>query len=206
MLRRCAPRQGTFLTRALSRPRSKWVPGRTVKGSCVWRVPCAEKWQPGCMVPGELRWLMNEQFLWPGGNCVKSGEWRFQNWLISQQVYFEAQLPTSCRYWVYRWSSHTGLIRSHRPDWTCPGLPLCWLNWFWGTESYMGVTVQHTGGGCFGSVQLSEGTGKLNTKPKLSCIVGLLYSTEIVCKSDDFHREKYWKGLNSRIDFWPLLL
>ena len=31
MLRRCAPRQGTLLTRALSQPRSKWVPGRTVK-------------------------------------------------------------------------------------------------------------------------------------------------------------------------------
>ena len=31
MLRRRAPRQGTLLTHALSRPRSKWVPGRTVK-------------------------------------------------------------------------------------------------------------------------------------------------------------------------------
>ena len=29
------------------------------------------------MLPGELRWCMNEQFLWPGGNCVKSGEWGF---------------------------------------------------------------------------------------------------------------------------------
>ena len=35
ILRRCAPRQGTLLTRALSRPRSKWVPGRTVK-ACVF--------------------------------------------------------------------------------------------------------------------------------------------------------------------------
>ena len=34
MLRRCAPRQGTLPTRALSRPRSKWVPGRAVK-ACV---------------------------------------------------------------------------------------------------------------------------------------------------------------------------
>ena len=35
MLRRCAPRQGTLLTRALSRLRSKWAPhGRTVK-ACV---------------------------------------------------------------------------------------------------------------------------------------------------------------------------
>ena len=35
MFRRCAPRQDTLLTRALSRPRSKWVPGRTVK-ACVF--------------------------------------------------------------------------------------------------------------------------------------------------------------------------
>ena len=44
-----------------------------------WRLVCLNsavrrKWQPGCMLPGELRWLMNEQVLWPGGNCVKSGE------------------------------------------------------------------------------------------------------------------------------------
>ena len=41
MLRLYAPRQGTLLTRALSRDRSKWVPGRTVK-TCVFewfRVP-----------------------------------------------------------------------------------------------------------------------------------------------------------------------
>ena len=31
----------------------------------------------GCMLPGELRWLMNKQVLWPGGNCMKSGKWRF---------------------------------------------------------------------------------------------------------------------------------
>ena len=47
-----------------------------------WRRVCLNssvrrKWQPGYMLPGELRWLMNEQVLWPGGNCVKSGEWRF---------------------------------------------------------------------------------------------------------------------------------
>ena len=35
MLRRCAPRQGTLLTHALSQSRSKWVPGRTVK-ACVF--------------------------------------------------------------------------------------------------------------------------------------------------------------------------
>ena len=30
----CVPRQGTLPTHALSRPRSKWVPGTTVK-ACV---------------------------------------------------------------------------------------------------------------------------------------------------------------------------
>ena len=35
MFQRCVPRQGTLLTRALSRPRSKWVPSRTVK-ACVF--------------------------------------------------------------------------------------------------------------------------------------------------------------------------
>ena len=35
MLRRCTPRQGTLLTCTLLRPRSKWVPGRTVK-ACVF--------------------------------------------------------------------------------------------------------------------------------------------------------------------------
>ena len=46
-----------------------------------WRCAClnsfvCRKWQPGCMLPRELRWLTNEQVLWPGGNCVKSGKWR----------------------------------------------------------------------------------------------------------------------------------
>ena len=36
MLRRCAPTQGTLLTCALSRSRSKWVPGRAVK-ACVFK-------------------------------------------------------------------------------------------------------------------------------------------------------------------------
>ena len=47
-----------------------------------WRLAClnssmCRKMAAGCMLPGELRWLMNEQILWPGGNCVKSGKWRF---------------------------------------------------------------------------------------------------------------------------------
>ena len=46
-------------------------------GHVRWIVPCAEKWQLGCMLPGELRWLMIEQVLWPGGNRVKLGTWRF---------------------------------------------------------------------------------------------------------------------------------
>ena len=65
--RRCAPRQGTLLTRALSRPRCKWVPGRTVKASVCWNSSVCQRWQPGCMLPRELRWLINEQILWPRG-------------------------------------------------------------------------------------------------------------------------------------------
>ena len=42
MLRRCAPRQGTSLTRALSRPRSKWVPCNIVK-ACVFEYVRAPK-------------------------------------------------------------------------------------------------------------------------------------------------------------------
>ena len=56
------------------------------------------------------------------------------------------------------------------------------------------------------NICLSGGTGKLNTKPKLVCIIRSLYNMEIVCKVDDFQQEKNWKGLNWRIDFWPLLL
>ena len=36
VLQRRAPRQGTLPTRALSRPRSNWIPGRTVK-ACVFQ-------------------------------------------------------------------------------------------------------------------------------------------------------------------------
>ena len=44
-----------------------------------WRLVCLNssvrrKRQPGCVLPGQLRWLMNEQVLWPWGNSVKSGE------------------------------------------------------------------------------------------------------------------------------------
>ena len=44
-----------------------------------WRLVCWDSSvrrneQSGCMLPGELRWLMNEQVLWLGGNCIKSAE------------------------------------------------------------------------------------------------------------------------------------
>ena len=44
-----------------------------------WKLVCLNssvhrKWQPGCMLPRELRWFINEQVLWPGGNCAKSRE------------------------------------------------------------------------------------------------------------------------------------
>ena len=73
MLRRCAPRQGTCShLHSLDPGVSGYLVGQ-------WRLVCLnssvrQKWQPGCVLPGELRWLMNEQVLWPGGNCVKSGE------------------------------------------------------------------------------------------------------------------------------------
>ena len=50
LLRRCAPRQGTLLTCAFSRPRSKWVPGRTVK-ACVFEQFRAPKVAAGLYAP-----------------------------------------------------------------------------------------------------------------------------------------------------------
>ena len=58
----------------------------------------------------------------------------------------------------------------------------------------MGVTTQHTGGGCLRPLRLSGGTGELNTKHTFICIVRLVYSMEVVCKSDDFYQEKNRKG------------
>ena len=96
-----------------------------------------------------------------------------------------------CCYWVCGSSSYTGLTRSHPLQ---AEVVLVWhsadQNQFWKSESYMGVTVQHPGGGCLGPLQLSGGTGELNTKPKLVCIVRSLYSMEIGCKSDDFQQGK----------------
>ena len=53
VLRRCAPGQGTLPTRALSRPRSKWVPSRTGNACVLNRF-----WNGSqcCMLRGELRW------------------------------------------------------------------------------------------------------------------------------------------------------
>ena len=57
----------------LSQPRSKWVPDRTVRRPVRLNSSVRGKWQPGSMLPRELRsWLMNEQVLCPGGNCMKS--------------------------------------------------------------------------------------------------------------------------------------
>ena len=77
----CAPNV-VLLGKALCSHVHSLDPG--VSGYLVgqWRLVCLnssmhQKWQPGCMLPGELRWLLNKQVLWPRGNCVKSGEWRF---------------------------------------------------------------------------------------------------------------------------------
>ena len=56
-----------------------------------WRLLClnssmCRKWQPGRMLPGELRSLMNEQVLWLGGNCVKSGKWCFALDIYQQTI------------------------------------------------------------------------------------------------------------------------
>ena len=88
--------------------------------------------------------------------------------------------------WVYGWSSYTGLIRSHPSSWTSLGLVLFWPELIleeW--ELHGGGSQFNTQGGCIRPLQLSEGTGELNTKPKpkLSCIVRWLYSMENVCKS-----------------------
>ena len=116
------------------------------------------------------------------------------SWFLNKCIFKHSSLLV-CRYWAYGWSSHTGLTRSHPPQADCV---LVWRpadqKWFWKSESYMGVTVQHTGEGCLGPLQLSGGTGELNTKSKLFCIVRSLYSMQTGCKSDDFQQEKNWKG------------
>ena len=103
-----------------------------------------------------------------------------------------------CRYWVHGWSSYTGLTRSHPPSWRFLGLALCWPEVIleeWELHGgHIGVTVQHKGDGCLGPLQLSGGTGKLNTRPKLFCIVRSLHRMEIGCKSDDFQQERKLKG------------
>ena len=73
VLRRCVPKQGTCP--------HKHCLDRRVRGYLLgqWRLvrlnsSARRKWQPGCGLPGELRCLMSEQVLWPGGNCVESGE------------------------------------------------------------------------------------------------------------------------------------
>ena len=129
-------------------------------------------------------------------------------WFLNKCILKHSSLLVS-GYWVYGCSSYAGLIGRHPPP---PKMSVSWvwrsadLNWFWRSGSYMGVTIQYTGGGCLRPLQLSWGPGQLNTKPRLVCIVRLLYSMDIVCKSDDVHQQKTWKGLNLRIDFWPLLL
>ena len=66
MLRRCAPRQGTWCTRALSQSRSKWVPGRTVK-ACVFQQYCS----PGmAAVPYALP-LEVEMAFWMNRSCYQ---------------------------------------------------------------------------------------------------------------------------------------
>ena len=66
-------------------PGDMGIPGRASM-ACVHVCVCAcafvissvlQRWQLGRMLPGESRWLMNGQFLWPGGNCVKSDQYWF---------------------------------------------------------------------------------------------------------------------------------
>ena len=54
----------------------------------------------------------------------------------------------------------------------------------------MGVTIHYTGGGYLGPLQLSGGTGQLNTKHRLVGNVRWLYNMDIVCKSDDVYQQK----------------
>ena len=66
-----------LLGKALCRHVHSLDPGMSRYLVGQWRLVCWNgfvrwKWQPGCMLPGELRWLMNEQVLWPVHSLVWS--------------------------------------------------------------------------------------------------------------------------------------
>ena len=129
-------------------------------------------------------------------------------WFLNKCILKHSSLLVS-GYWVYGWSSYVGLIGSHPPKMKVSwfGALLTWIDSggvrvTWGSQ----FNILGGGWGCLGPLQLCGGTGQLNTKPRLLGIVRLLYNMDLVCKSDDVHQQKTWKGLNLRVDFWPLLL
>ena len=76
LLWHCGPGEGLYL-HVHSQRRRKWVPGRIGKASaCLNSFQCHAGCR-GCVLPGELRWLVNEQVLWPGCLCVWPGDWCF---------------------------------------------------------------------------------------------------------------------------------
>ena len=62
----------------------KWVPGRTEKPCvCVWLVMCTKTCSCRAVCsPGSWDGLWMNRVLWPGGNCVKSGEQRLR-WILA---------------------------------------------------------------------------------------------------------------------------
>ena len=55
------------------------------------------------MLLGELRWLMNEQVLWPGGTCVMLGEQRFA---LGTRLYKHPPLPLPLQTQSFKGRSH----------------------------------------------------------------------------------------------------
>ena len=70
----CAPGQSTLPIDALSWSRSNWVPGGTGKACVFEYFLCARCGSCAVCSPGSWDSFKNEQILWLGGNCVKSGD------------------------------------------------------------------------------------------------------------------------------------
>ena len=130
------------------------------------------------------------------------------SWFLKKCIFKHSSLLV-CRYWVYGWSSQTGLTRSQPPpppSWLCLGLAPCWpevilKEW----ELHGGHSSTHWGRvpRTITTFWRNWGT-KHQTQTFLHCQVVVQHANwmQIWWLST----RKKLKGLNSRTDFWPPLL
>ena len=123
-------------------------------------------------------------------------------WFLNKCILKHSSLLVS-GYWVYGWSSYAGLIGSHPSTWKCSwfGALLTWIDSA-GVRVTWGSQFNTLGEGALAHYNFLGELGKLNTKPRLVCIVRLLYSMDVVCKSDDVHQQKNLKG--AKLENWLL--